>query len=86
MDKLDDSSFIIIIINIQFQFNNILNQKLLYEEKGSISSIEKINLFFYRVEENKNELAVVENILSKARYQNLMDLKFFLKAQVSLVY
>jgi len=86
VDKLDDSSFIIIIINIQFQFNNILNQKLLYEEKGSISSIEKINLFFYRVEENKNELAVVENILSKARYQNLMDLKFFLKAQVSLVY
>ncbi len=84
MDKLDDSSFI--IINLQFQFNNIFNQKLLHEEKGSISSIEKINLLFYRVEENKNELAVVENILSKARYQNLMDLKFFLKAQVSLVY
>ena len=84
MDKLDDSSFI--IINLQFQFNNIFNQKLLHEEKGSISSIEKINLLFYRVEENKNELAVVENIISKARYQNLMDLKFFLKAQVSLVY
>tara|TARA_B100000780_G_scaffold187163_1_gene131484 strand:+ start:163 stop:417 length:255 start_codon:yes stop_codon:yes gene_type:complete len=84
VDKLDDSSFI--IINLQFQFNNIFNQKLLHEEKGSISSIEKINLLFYRVEENKNELAVVENILSKARYQNLMDLKFFLKAQVSLVY
>ena len=75
MDKLDDSSFI--IINLQFQFNNIFNQKLLHEEKGSISSIEKINLLFYRVEENKNELAVVENIISKARYQNLMDLKFF---------
>ena len=75
-----------IIINLQFQFNNIFYQKLLHEEKGSISSIEKINLLFYRVEENKNELAVVENILSKARYQNLMDLKFFLKAQVSLVY
>ena len=84
MDKLDDSSFI--IINLQFQFNNIFNQKLLHEEKGSITKIKKINLLFYRVEENKNELAVVENILSKARYQNLMDLKFFLKAQVSLVY
>jgi hypothetical protein len=89
VEKLEDPSFL--IINVPFQFNNVFNQKLTAEDQKAISSVEKFNLLFYRVKENqneifKNELAVVENILSQNRYQNLMDFKIFKKAQGRLLF
>jgi len=89
VDKMDDSSFL--IVNLPLQLDSLFSDDLSSKEQQALNSIDKLNLLFFRSkkdqeEKYQNELTKISTILSQDKYQPLMDFKSFDKAQGSFLF
>ena len=84
VEKMDDPSFL--IVNLPINTDSLFNDNISAQEQKAITSVDKLNLLFYKksddqTEKYKTEVDRVKKILSAKRYQHLMDFKVFDKAQ-----
>tara|TARA_B100001059_G_scaffold55488_1_gene50303 strand:- start:1624 stop:2196 length:573 start_codon:yes stop_codon:yes gene_type:complete len=89
VEKMDDSSFL--IVNLPLQIDSLLQEDTNDSEREVIANIGKLNLLLYKKNTNNSEkyfteVERVKKILSAKRYQNLMDLKAFDMAQGNLLF
>ena len=89
VEKMDDSSFL--ILNLPIQIDSLFQEEITDSEREVIANIGKLNLLFYKKNTNNSEkyfteVGRVKKILSAKRYQNLMDFKAFDKAQGNLLF
>ena len=89
VEKMDDSSFL--IVNLPIQIDNLFQEEITDSERELIANIGKLNLLFFKKNTNNSEkyfteVGRVKKILSVKRYQNLMDFKAFDKVQGNLLF
>ena len=89
VNKMDDSSFL--IVNLPLRLDSLFNKDLSLSEQSAVSSVDKLNLLFFRSKEGQEdkyqkELAEISTILSQDQYQHLMDFKAFDKAKGSVLF